>query len=323
MNSQQHARQFTADTHACAMQMLENAAYIQKELPALDMPESLRTQIVELCAGLIATKHDLIHELGELDGFLESAPYQIEPWMERLHRWIRESVVSIDRCVQAVDEAVTNGTASDLVLMLVMESATNIMDAIPSLPESDGNNEADSAPADFTEDAEEKCDHDSDDGCYGFYSEDSYPVGQLVDVIRDIMERPELSTEAVAQLRVFLFAMERLPLVTPGVRMSLGLRLDQGGESDWIEIRIEDDIFTLGRGSWIDGDADTETVFEAGPDYRDGDAFQASNFAQSFLSCAEDVCREVVIADSSDEPFNGWDLEKDTSRWGKLPCSYL
>ena len=105
--------------------------------------------------------------------------------------------------------------------------------------------------------------------------------------------------------------------------MSLGLRIDQGGESDWIEIRMEDDTFTLGRGSWIDGDADTETVFEVGPGYRDGDAFQASNFAQSYLSCAEDVCREVVIDDTSDEPFNGWDLKKDKSRWGTLPSSFL
>lgn len=72
--------------------------------------------------------------------------------------------------------------------------------------------------------------------------------------------------------------MERLPLVTPGVRMRLGLRLDQGGESDWIEIRMEDEVFTLGRGgSWIDGSADSEAVFEAGVGYRDGDAFQASN----------------------------------------------
>jgi len=169
----------------------------------------------------------------------------------------------------------------------------------------------------------EEDDEDPVKDCYAFYIEDSYPVSQLVDAIRDIMERPELSTETLEQLRVFLFAMERLPLVTPGVRMSLGLRLDQGDESDWFEIRMEDDTLTLGRGSWIDGDADTETVFEVGPGYRDGDAFQASNFAQSFLSCAEDVCREVVIDDSSDEPFDGWNLEKDTSRWGKLQSSFL
>lgn len=161
------------------------------------------------------------------------------------------------------------------------------------------------------------------DDCYAFYSEDSYPVGQLIDAIRDVMDRPELSPETLEQLRVFLFAMERLPLVTPGVRMSVGLRLDQGGESDWIEIRIEDDVFSLERGTWIDGDANTETYFEAGLGYRDGDAFQASNLALSFLSCAEDVCRDVVIDDSSDEPFDGWNLGKDKGRWGSLPCSFL
>lgn len=173
------------------------------------------------------------------------------------------------------------------------------------------------------DDTPEDEDEDSDNDCYGFYSEDSYPVGQLVGAIRRLMKRPELPPESLEQLRVFLFAMERLPLVTPGVRMGLALRLDQGGESDWIEIRMEDGEFTLGRGTWVDGDADTETVFEVGPDYRDGDAFQASNFAQSFLSCAADVCRGVVIDDSSDEPFNGWDLGKDKSRWGSLPCSFL
>ena len=301
------------------MQMMENAAYIQKELPTFDMPERLRVQIEELCAGLIATKHDMVHELGELDEFLTSAPYQIEPWIERLHRWMGESVISIHRCVQAVDEAVANGTASDLVLMLVMESVTNIMNAVPTLPDIENAAEDESEHDDIPEEEEE----DTDGGCYGFYSEDSYPVGQLVDAIRDIMERPELLPKTLEQLRVFLFAMERLPLVTPGVRMSVGLRLDQGGESDWIEIRMEDGEFTLGRGSWIDGDADTETVFEVGAGYRNGNAFTASNFAQSFLSCAEDVCREVVIDDSSDKPFDGWDLGRDEGRWNSLPCSFL
>lgn len=182
----------------------------------------------------------------------------------------------------------------------------------------DGEQDPSDTPVDEDEDEESH-----DPNCYAFYAEDSYPVGQLVGAIRRVMHRPELSTEDIARLRVFLFAMERLPLVTPGVRMSLGLRLDQGGESDWIEIRIEDGAFTLGRGSWIDGDAETETVFEVGTDYRDDDAFQASNFAQSFRSCAVDVCREVVIEDTSDEPFKCWDLEKDKSRWGSLPCSFL
>jgi hypothetical protein len=162
-----------------------------------------------------------------------------------------------------------------------------------------------------------------DPHCYAFYSEDSYPVGTLIKAIRGLMDRPKLPKETIGNLKVFLFAMQRLPLVTPGVRMSLGLRLDQGGESDWIEIRIEDDEFVLGRGSWEDGDADTETVFEVTADYRDGDAFLAAQFAESFKECARDVCREVVIEDWSDEPFTGWDLKPDPKRWGSLHCSFL
>jgi hypothetical protein len=86
---------------------------------------------------------------------------------------------------------------------------------------------------------------------------------------------------------------------------------------------MEDAEFSLGRGSWIDGDADTETVFEVTPDYRDGDAFIATQFAESFTECARDVCREIVIDDTSDEPFTGWDLVPDKNRWASLPCSYL
>jgi hypothetical protein len=73
----------------------------------------------------------------------------------------------------------------------------------------------------------------------------------------------------------------------------------------------------------IDGDADTETVFEVGPGYRDGDAFVASQFAESFLECARDVCREVVIKNYSDEPFTRWELPLGKSRWSDLPCSFL
>jgi hypothetical protein len=175
-----------------------------------------------------------------------------------------------------------------------------------------------SAKADEVQD-----DEGSDPNCYAFYSEDSYPAGLLIDAIRRLTNRPDLPAETSANLKVFLFAMERLPLVTPGVRMNLGLRLDQGGESDWIEIRMEDGEFSLGSGTWIDGDADTETIFEVTSDYRDGDAFIATQFAESFTECARDVCREVVIEDTSDETFVGWYLARDKKRWASLPCSFL
>ena len=188
-----------------------------------------------------------------------------------------------------------------------------------TVPEIDADDDAESGQDDLPEDDD---DEDTDKDCYGFHSEDSYAVGHLVRAIRGLQKRENLSAETAAQLRVFLFAMERLPLVTPGVRMGLGLRLDQGGESDWIEIRMEDDTFAFGRGSWVDGDADTEKVFEVGPGCRGGDALVAYNFADSFQRCAADLCRAVVIDDTSDAPFNGWDLGQDKTRWDSLPCSF-
>ncbi len=322
MNASPEISRFASGIHACAMQMLYNASFIQKELPSLEMPDSLRDQITKLCSDLIGSKHDLIDDSIELEeAMVEGASHaRLIERVKTILRWIQNDVSSIQECVEAINEAVKSGIAPSIVATLVMESAANILNAIPALP-SCCTPSADGDKEEEIEDEGEEPEPDED--CYGFHSEDSYPIGQLVDAIRDLMERPDLPPETLEQIRVFLFAMERLPLVTPGVRMGVGLRLDQGGESDWIEIRMEDGAFTLGRGSWIDGDADTETVFEVSPDYRDGDAFQASNFAQSFLSCAEDVCRDVVIDDSSDEPFNGWDLEQDKSRWGSLPCSFL
>lgn len=118
--------------------------------------------------------------------------------------------------------------------------------ADPSAPEMSDATDEEQDPCEFPADEDERSPNPD---CYAFHAEDCYPVGQIVDAVGDIMERPELSTEALEQLRVFLFAMERQPLVTPGVRMSLGLRLDQGGESDWIEIRMEDGTLTFGSPS--------------------------------------------------------------------------
>lgn len=191
-------------------------------------------------------------------------------------------------------------------------------DLFPDFVENEGDPEQ--------EPQEQECDEEEDDhdpNCYAFHAEDDYPVGTLIEAISELMDRPDLTDETTGNLNVFLFAMQRLPLVTPGVHMSLGLRLDQGGESAWIEIRMGDGEFSLGSGTWIDGDADSETVFEVTPYYREGDAFFASQFAESFKECARDVCREVVIEDWSDEPFTGWDLKPDPKRWGSLPCSFL
>lgn len=325
-----HINRFLTEARACAMQMMENGSYIQKELPPLTMTDALREKLNALCTDLIGTKHDLIHEIFEIDELMATSPESpaIAGGIERMRQWIFETAQALQNNIEDIQEATQTGTADFLLQMLVMESSVNILNSIPSPP--DIAEEPEPEPADTEENDEDGDDEDeatdaddSDPNCYAFYSEDSYPVGTLIKAIRGLMDRPDITDETTGDIKVFLFALQRLPLVTPGVHMSLGLRLDQGGESAWIEIRMEDGEFSLGRGTWIDGDADTETIFEVTPDYRDGDVFLASQFAESFKDCVRDVCREVVIEDWSDGPFTAWDLASDKSRWNSLPFSFL
>jgi hypothetical protein len=349
-------RQFLKQARDHAMQMMENGAYMRKELPSLRMPDALRQKFDALCESLIGTKHDLIHEIFEIDGLLDDSPESpaIAQGIERMRQWITMSAIELHDCAVEVQRAVGLGEADGLLSILLFESGSNILSVTVTFPEvrpeTSGakltpeqvevlsltreieakrmaEREEEASALESHDEDEDEADEDEEDGydpnCYAFHSEDYYPVGQLIAAIRRLAKRPNITAETAENLKVFLFAMEHLPLVTPGVRMSLGLRLDQGGESDWIEIRMEGGEFTLGRGTWIDGDADTETVFEVTADYREGDAFIATGFAESFAECARDVCREVVIEDTSDEPFTGWNLERDKTRWASLPCSFL
>jgi hypothetical protein len=57
---------FLSQTMACAGQMVSNAYFIQKELPNLEMPDEIRSQISSLCDDLIGTRFDLKTEVDEL-----------------------------------------------------------------------------------------------------------------------------------------------------------------------------------------------------------------------------------------------------------------
>lgn len=60
--------EFCSAAALCAHTMLDNGAYIQKELGSIDVSDRLRGAISDVCSALMATKHDVISELIELDG---------------------------------------------------------------------------------------------------------------------------------------------------------------------------------------------------------------------------------------------------------------
>jgi hypothetical protein len=136
MNTSPELLRFAGETHACAIQMMKNAAYIQKELPALEMPDSLRDQIAKLCSDLIGSKHDLLNEVVELEEAMvaDAGLDRIINRVKMIFGWIQDDISSIHQCVEAVNEAVKCGTAPGIVAMLVVESAANILNTTPAWP---------------------------------------------------------------------------------------------------------------------------------------------------------------------------------------------
>ena len=65
---------FLSHARQCAMTMLKNAAYIESELSNMELPNGLHDKAKQVCSDLIGTKHDVIHEIFDIDDLLETSP---------------------------------------------------------------------------------------------------------------------------------------------------------------------------------------------------------------------------------------------------------
>ena len=124
---------FIQATRSCAMQMMSNASYIQRELPTIEAPDELRAKVEDLCDSLIGTKHDVITELFELEeqerGGVDEE--RLSKKMDRIVRWLCESIQKMHELVQEVEQLVSKDPCYGLLFILIIESATNIANSLP------------------------------------------------------------------------------------------------------------------------------------------------------------------------------------------------
>ena len=183
--------------------------------------------------------------------------------------------------------------------------------------------------------SEEQADIDDDDeeadpyeGKYGFFIEDMMLVGSLTSTVRRLLSRPELTPRQITQLGVFLYAVERLPMVTEGVSMALRLIYRMNQEHTYKQVRIDQDSFQLDAGGYVydpavGGDSFGEVVFEASVgEGRDGDPFQAMEFMEAFSGAAADSGYQVVVEDDTDEAFDQWEQDMPADPWEGLESDY-
>ena len=124
-------RVIIAEARNCAMVLLENATFIQRELTNVRMSDALRAQTEEVCTTLIGTKHDIISELFELDEFVGSKTSisVISSRVQRILQWLRDDIAKMHRLVMALEAASSQDRSCISAYVLVAESAANILKA--------------------------------------------------------------------------------------------------------------------------------------------------------------------------------------------------
>lgn len=137
MNPDTKLNAFLTAARHCAMQMMENATYIQKHLPGLEAPEGTAERIRAVCDSLTATKHDVFTELSELAEAAHAAGscLNLEPRRERIRRWLFEPLAEMDEVVRALEAAAAHDPAFSLAFLLMSESAVNILTAFNAVPD--------------------------------------------------------------------------------------------------------------------------------------------------------------------------------------------
>lgn len=123
---------FKSAARSCAMTMLENATYIQAELDRVQMPEPMRTRTIAVCEALIGTKHDVIHEIFEIDELLQEQtnPALINGRMALVIQWMSDDVRVLHQLVKDLESAAQGDAEIQLAYLLISESAVNILNAL-------------------------------------------------------------------------------------------------------------------------------------------------------------------------------------------------
>lgn len=124
-----NVRTVRREAGTCALAMLENATFIENELPNVQMDGSTRAATLALCSQLVGTKHDIFHELHELDDLIdtEAGEDRITRKAAMIVRWLGQDVTQMQELVTTLEAAAAKDSACQGAYILVAESAGNIL----------------------------------------------------------------------------------------------------------------------------------------------------------------------------------------------------
>lgn len=127
---------FLGTSHQCAMELMNNALYIQKEAPGITFPPGIAEQVLASCDGLVETKFDVvsaIHEIAEIASD-DSNRSRIATRSAMVCRWLDEAILDLHRLVADLQDESEKDEQFRLGYFLLAESAVNILNARNAIP---------------------------------------------------------------------------------------------------------------------------------------------------------------------------------------------
>ncbi|MEY4483453.1 MAG: hypothetical protein RL693_905 [Verrucomicrobiota bacterium] len=128
MNTSETTKAFIHAARDCAMQLMQNATYIEKNLPTIEVPDGAAERIRSMCQSLIGTKQDVMTELFELNEKAE-VPSDLSPGVDRIEKWLSEAMAEMHEEVEAMRVAKERDDRFSLGFILLAESGVNLLNA--------------------------------------------------------------------------------------------------------------------------------------------------------------------------------------------------
>ncbi len=157
-----------------------------------------------------------------------------------------------------------------------------------------------------------------------FDAEDEEFIEQLIKAVRSLLCRKNIDPETIVNLGGFLHALERLPLTTEDIFMTLTLTDEFERQSNWQDINITGDQFRLCSGyrtydPRAGSDWHTTTELNVETDNREGEYFQVAQWVEEFVDRANSESQEITVINDADTPIHNWEFDTSEDTWDRLP----
>jgi ankyrin repeat protein len=166
---------------------------------------------------------------------------------------------------------------------------------------------------------------------YALKPEEEAFVGLLSNAVRTLLANPSISARDVHLCGIMLRALERLPLVTEGVGLSLSLisRSSADGNSWYMEVALDEESFRLSEGETYylpetGSDHESRMIAEIGVGWREDEAdhVDLEEWASTFAGRAADPAIEIDIEDFGNSEVDWHDDTTGEDYWGDLESDY-